>query len=100
MRYTGVDQHRFAAQTTLNALVQCVVAHAGRSAVKPAIPAEIPRALGPPTVLVLRRHEDRTIARIGKLVRSLPGYRFERGPDPSEAASVFDGWLNKAERAA
>jgi len=100
MRYTDVDSRRFVTRTSLNALIHCVVAHTSRSAIKPASPAAILRALGPPTIFLLRGREEQTIARIGKLVRSLPGYRFELGTDPAEAAAVLDGWLSAKERAA
>ena len=97
MRYTDVDPGRFAIETSLTSLVQCVVANRKCSAITPASPAAILRALGPPTVFLLRGHEHRTISRIGRLVRSLPCYRFELGPDPGEAAAVLEAWLSQPE---
>lgn len=100
MRYSDLDPDRFAENMKLTALVQCVVAHATRTAIKPASPAAILRALAPPTIFLLRGREDSTLKKIGNLVRSLPGYRLELGHDPAEAAAVLHLWLDGAERAA
>ncbi|MBL8895136.1 MAG: hypothetical protein JNJ53_11070 [Rhizobiales bacterium] len=100
LRYSDLAPDRFAKTMNLTALVQCVVAHTPFTAIKPASPAAILRALAPPTIFLLRGREDTTLTKIGKLVRSLPGYRLELGDDPAEAAAALQGWLDGAERAA
>lgn len=100
MRYTDLDLNRFELQMPLTALLHCVVANTPRTAIKPASPAALLRALAPPTIFLLRGREEPTLAKIGKLVRSLPGYRLELGHDPAEAAATLQGWLDAAEGSA
>ena len=99
IRYTDLDPRRFTAQMPLTALLQCIVANTPHTSIKPANPAAIMRALAPPTIFLLRGREEPTLAKIGKLVRSLPGYRLELGRDPAEAAVTLESWLGATERA-
>jgi hypothetical protein len=97
MRYTDLDPQRFAAHMPLDALLHCVVANTPRTSIKPASAAALLRALAPPTIFLLRGREEPTLAKIGRLVRSLPGFRIELGRDPAEAAASLQGWLDAAE---
>lgn len=77
----------------LHGLVLPRLAGAGPSRLAPAPPGAAMRALGPSTVLLLRGGEARTFAKAAAIVRALPAWRLDMGPDPHEAAAALAAFM-------
>lgn len=88
-RYSDACPARLVPVAALAGLVQCVIADVPQPRLVPIGGASMLRALGLPTVFLLRGHEATTLAKISRLVRELPCFRLELAPDPALAACLL-----------
>jgi hypothetical protein len=96
VRYSDASRAQLVPRLRLAAIVQCVITNRGQSAIKPASPAAVLKALAPSTVFILRGREQKALAKISKLVRTLPCFRLELGTNPAEIADFLADWLSAA----
>jgi len=94
VRYSDAGPAQFVRRLPLAAVVHCVITNSERSAIKPASPAAALKALAPATVFLLRGREEKALAKISKLVRSLACFRLELGTNPAEVAGCLADWLS------
>ena len=93
VRYTDASADGFLRTTRLNALIHCRVSERATTKLVPISPAEMLRAIGPPTVFLLRGRESHTLKEVNELIRALPCFRLELGGNPAEAAVLLKDWL-------
>ncbi|MCD6023636.1 MAG: hypothetical protein K0Q91_552 [Fibrobacteria bacterium] len=93
VRYSDAAPGLLVRTAPLRALLHCRVAKNPASRLVPVAPAEMLKAIGPPTVFFLRGREAHILGEVSALVRTLPGLRLELGGDPAEAAALLKNWL-------
>lgn len=94
IRYSDVRADGLAREMPLRAVLRAVITHGNRTAIVPEHPAAMLKSLAPPTVFLLRGHEEAALPKIGRMVRQLPCYRLELGTDPAAAATCLADWLD------
>ena len=93
VRYTDASANGFFRTTRLNALIHCMVTGRAASRLASISPSEMLRAIGPPTVFLLRGREAHILKEVNELIRALPCFRLELGGNPAEAALLLKDWL-------
>ncbi len=93
VRYSDVAPGALARTVPLRALMHCKITENETSRLVPVTPAEMLKAVGPPTVFLLRGREAHILKEVNALIRALPCMRLELGNDPAEAAALLRQWL-------
>jgi len=93
IRYSDVAAGALVHTTPLRALMHCKITANKTSRLIPVAPAEMLKAVGPPTVFLLRGREAHILKEVSALVRALPCMRLELGTNPAEAAELLRRWL-------
>lgn len=96
VRYSDVAGARLVTGARLVGVAQCTIAAGAATGLEPQAASALLRALGPPTVFLLRGREAATLQKIAALVRGLPTLRLVLGPDPADAACTIRRWLEAA----
>lgn len=92
-RYSDAATGALMRTVPLRALMHCRITKSETSRLVPITPAEMLKAIGPPTVFFLRGREAHILKEAGALVRALPCLRLELGQNPAEAAILLRRWL-------
>ena len=98
LRYSDAVAGGLARDSRLVALMQCAIVGGATTRIVPIPPSAMLRALGPPTLFLLRGREEATLAKVSRLVRELPCFRLELGEDPAGPSSVLGSWMEGTNR--
>jgi hypothetical protein len=93
VRYSDVAAGTLAASAPLRAIMHCRITDNEMSRLVPITSAEMLKAIGPPTVFLLRGRESHILKEVNALIRSLPCMRLELGKTPAQAAGLLGRWL-------